>query len=78
MIVMNDGRFVPIKPPKCQSYSFDLTKAAYIYEELVRAWVILPDNTKKMPKHEELRGNKYCKIHYTFNHSIANCVQFIN
>ncbi|KAM1365125.1 hypothetical protein ACFX2F_043588 [Malus domestica] len=29
-----------------------------------------------MPKPEELRGKKYCKLHLTFNHSIANCVQF--
>ncbi|CAN6678414.1 unnamed protein product [Malus baccata var. baccata] len=75
-IVMNDGGFVPMKPPKYQSYSFDLTKAPEIYEELVRARVILPDSTKKMPKPEELRGKKYCKLHYTFNHSIVNCVQF--
>ncbi|KAM2151869.1 hypothetical protein ACFX1R_046273 [Malus domestica] len=31
-----------------------------------------------MPKPEELRGKKYCKLHYTFNHSITNCVQFRN
>ncbi|KAM1255522.1 hypothetical protein ACFX2G_030338 [Malus domestica] len=75
-IVMNDGGFVPMKPLKYQSYSFDLAKAPEIYEELVRVRVILPNNTKKMPKPEELRGKKYCKLHYTFNHSIANCVQF--
>mgnify|MGYP003366197102 CR=1 FL=1 len=38
--------------------------------------MILPNNTKNMPKLEELRAKKYCKLHYTFNHSIANCVQF--
>ncbi|XP_070675884.1 uncharacterized protein [Malus domestica] len=75
-IVMNDGGFVPMKPPKYQSYSFDLVKAPEIYEELVKARVIVPDSTKKMPKSEELRGKKYCKLHYTFNHSITNCVQF--
>ncbi|CAN6716684.1 unnamed protein product [Malus baccata var. baccata] len=75
-IIINDERFVPMKPPKYQSYSFDLAKAPEIYEELVQARVILPDNTKKMPKPEELRGKKYCKLHYTFNHSIANYVQF--
>ncbi|KAM2011898.1 hypothetical protein ACFX1T_023815 [Malus domestica] len=77
-IVMNDGGFVPMKPPKYQSYSFDLAKALKIYEELVRARVIVLDSTKKMPKPEELRGKKYCKLHYTFNHSITNCVQFID
>ncbi|KAM1518781.1 hypothetical protein ACFX1Z_021678 [Malus domestica] len=61
-IVMNDGGFVPMKPPKYQSYSFDLAKAPEIYEELVRARVIVPDSTKKMPKPEELRGKKYCKL----------------
>ncbi|KAM1001071.1 hypothetical protein ACFX2I_007640 [Malus domestica] len=76
--VMNNGGFVPMKPLKYQSYSFDLAKAPEIYEELVRARVILPDSTKKMPKPEELRGKKYCKLHYTFNHSITNCVQFID
>ncbi|CAN6696988.1 unnamed protein product [Malus baccata var. baccata] len=75
-IVMNDGGFVPMKPPKYQSYSFDLAKAPEIYKELVRARVTVPDSTKKMPKPEELRGKKYCKLHYTFNHSITNCVQF--
>ncbi|CAN6677334.1 unnamed protein product [Malus baccata var. baccata] len=75
-IMMNDGGFVPMKPHKYQSYSFDLARAPEIYEELVHARVILPDNTKKMPKPEELRAKKYCKLHYTFNHSITNCVQF--
>nr|XP_017187786.1 uncharacterized protein LOC108173374 [Malus domestica] len=36
----------------------------------------MPNNTKKLPKPEELREKKYCKPHYTFNHSITNCVQF--
>ncbi|KAM2357068.1 hypothetical protein ACFX1X_006076 [Malus domestica] len=75
-IVMNDGGFVPMKPPKYQSYSFDLAKALEIYEELEWARIILLDSTKKMPKPEELRGKKYCKLHYTFNHSITNYVQF--
>ncbi|KAM1777274.1 hypothetical protein ACFX11_043959 [Malus domestica] len=75
-IVMNDGGFIFMKPPKYQSYSFDLAKAPEIYEELVRARIILPDSNKKMSKLEELKGKKYCKLHYTFNHSIANCVQF--
>ncbi|CAN6716135.1 unnamed protein product [Malus baccata var. baccata] len=75
-VVMNDGGYIPMKPPKYQSYSFDLTKAAKIYEELVRARVIMPDSTKKKPKPEELKGKKYCNLHHTFNHSIANCVQF--
>ncbi|CAN6723761.1 unnamed protein product [Malus baccata var. baccata] len=73
-MVMNDNGFVPMKPPKYQSYSFDLTKASEIYEELVRARVIVPNSTKKMPKPEDLRGKKYCKLHYTFNYSITNCV----
>ena len=71
-VVMNDEGFVPMKPPKYQSYSFDLTKAAEIYEEFVRARVIVLDNTKKTPKPEDLRRKKYCKLHYTFNHSITN------
>ncbi|KAM1790317.1 hypothetical protein ACFX12_034400 [Malus domestica] len=49
---------------------------AKIYEELVQVKVIMPDSTKKFPKPEELRRKKYCKMHYTFNHSITNCVQF--
>ena len=75
-VVMNDGGFAPMKPPKYQSYSFDLTKSSEIYEKLVRARMIVPDNTKKMPRPEELIGKKYCKLQYTFNHSITNCVQF--
>ncbi|KAM1837065.1 hypothetical protein ACFX14_018908 [Malus domestica] len=47
-----------------------------IYEEFVRARVIVPDSTKKMPKPEELKRKKYCKLHYTSNQSITNCVQF--
>ncbi|CAN6687450.1 unnamed protein product [Malus baccata var. baccata] len=38
-IVMNDEGFVPMKPPKYQSYSFDLAKAPEIYEELFREWI---------------------------------------
>ncbi|XP_070668774.1 uncharacterized protein [Malus domestica] len=75
-VVMNDDGFVPMKPQKYPRYSFDLTKVAEIYEELVQVRVIVPNNTKKLPKPEELRGKKYCKLHYTFNHSITNCVQF--
>ena len=75
-VVMNDGGILPIKSRKYQSYSFDLTKAAKIYEELVRPRVILPICKKKMPKPEELRGKRYCKIHYNFNHFNANCVRF--
>ncbi|XP_050125792.1 uncharacterized protein LOC126603081 [Malus sylvestris] len=75
-VIMNYGGFISMKPPKYQSYFFNLTKAAEIYEELVRAKVIMPDNSKKLPKPEELRRNKYCKLHYTFNHSITNYVQF--
>ncbi|XP_068336662.1 uncharacterized protein [Pyrus communis] len=75
-VVMNDGGFVLMKSPKYQNYSFDLTKVVEIYEELVRTRVIVPDNTKKLPKPDELRGKKYCKLHCTFNHSITNCVQF--
>ncbi|KAB2636103.1 S2-RNase [Pyrus ussuriensis x Pyrus communis] len=63
-VVMNDGGFIPMKPPKYQSYSFDLTMASEIYEELVWARVIRKE------------GKKYCKLHYTFNHSITNCVKF--
>ncbi|KAM2523062.1 hypothetical protein PS1_029924 [Malus domestica] len=73
---MNDRGFIPIKPPKYQRYSFDLAKAPEIYEELVRARVIVPDSTKKMPKPEELKEKKYCKLHYTINHFITNYVQF--
>ncbi|KAM1733498.1 hypothetical protein ACFX11_019092 [Malus domestica] len=29
-----------------------------------------------MPKPEELKRKKYCKLHYTSNQSITNCVQF--
>ncbi|KAM0982172.1 hypothetical protein ACFX2A_015429 [Malus domestica] len=36
-IMMNDGGFVPMKPSKYQSDSFDLAKAPEIYEKLVRA-----------------------------------------
>ncbi|XP_068328113.1 uncharacterized protein [Pyrus communis] len=75
-VVMNDGGFVSMKPPKYQSYSFDLTKASEIYEVLVRARMIVPNSTKKMPKPENLRGKKYCKLHCTFNHFITNYVQF--
>ncbi|KAM1533821.1 hypothetical protein ACFX10_007684 [Malus domestica] len=63
-IVMNDGGFVPMKPPKYQSYSFDLAKALEIYEELVRARVIVPDSTKKMPKPKVLQVTLYLQPFY--------------
>ncbi|KAM2982014.1 hypothetical protein FF2_013268 [Malus domestica] len=54
-VVMNDEGFLPMKPPKYQAYLFDLTKTTKIYEELVRARMIVPNGIKKMPKPEELR-----------------------
>lgn len=73
-VAMNDRGFVPIKPLKFQSYSFELTKVADIYGELVKARVILLDSTMKFPKSEEIKSKKYCKNHYTFNHFITNFV----
>lgn len=43
---------------------------------MVKAKVIKLDPKMTMPKPEGIRGMKYCKVHYTFNHSIINCVKF--
>lgn len=43
-VVMKDGGFVTMKPPKFQTYSFISPKSANIYEELVKIRVTLLDS----------------------------------
>ncbi|BFG35131.1 hypothetical protein CerSpe_214060 [Prunus speciosa] len=69
------GGFVPYKQ-KHKSYSFDLSKAENIFDELLRGKVIKLDEKHVFPKQEEVKGKLFCKWHNSFSHAINNCVQF--
>ncbi|BFG34689.1 hypothetical protein CerSpe_209630 [Prunus speciosa] len=69
------GGFVPYKQ-KHKSYSFDLSKAKNIFDELLRGKVIRLDEKHVFPKQEEVKGKLFCKWHNSFSHAINNCIQF--
>lgn len=67
--------FVPYKQ-NYKSYSFDLSKSDGIFDEVIERKAFRLGPTQKMPKAEELRGNKDCKLHDSYSYSTNNCVQF--
>ncbi|KAM1344338.1 hypothetical protein ACFX2I_008312 [Malus domestica] len=57
-------------------YTFDITKAEAIFDQL-----LLAKNTKlrlghNIPKAEELKGKTYCKYHNSTKHATNNCFIF--
>ncbi|CAL8116151.1 unnamed protein product [Prunus armeniaca] len=69
------GGFIPYKQ-KRKSYSFDLSKAENIFDELLRGEAIKLDEKHIFPKPEELKNKMFCKWHNSFSHAINNCVHF--
>ncbi|KAI5351274.1 hypothetical protein L3X38_004165 [Prunus dulcis] len=65
---------VPYKQ-KHKSYSFDLSKAESIFNELLRGKVIKLDDKHVFPKWEEMKRKIFYKWHNSFSHAINNCVQ---
>ena len=57
-------------------YTFDITKADAIFDQLLLAKIIKLRPGHNIPKAEELKGRIYCKYHDSSKHTTNNCVVF--
>ncbi|KAM2295992.1 hypothetical protein ACFX1X_035838 [Malus domestica] len=57
-------------------YTFDITKAEAIFDQLLSAQIIKLRPGHNIPKAEELKGKTYCKYHNSTKHATNNCVIF--
>ncbi|KAM1195624.1 hypothetical protein ACFX2J_022083 [Malus domestica] len=57
-------------------YTFDITKADTIFDQLLSAKIIKRWPKHNIPKAKELKGKIYCKYHNSSKHTTNNCVVF--
>ena len=57
-------------------YTFDITKADAIFDQLLLAKIIRLRPGHNIPKAEELKGQIYCKYHDSSKHMTNTCVVF--
>ena len=57
-------------------YTFDITKADTIFDQLLLAKIIRLRPGHNIPKAEELKWRIYCKYHDSSKHATNNCVVF--
>ncbi|KAM1986984.1 hypothetical protein ACFX15_034306 [Malus domestica] len=57
-------------------YTFDITKADVILDQLLLAKIIKLRLGHNIPKAEELKGKTYCKYHNSTKHTTNNCTVF--
>ncbi|KAM2867361.1 hypothetical protein COP2_023288 [Malus domestica] len=57
-------------------YTFDITKAEAIFDQLLLAKNIKLQPGHNIPKAEKLKGKTYCKYHNSTKHATNNCVVF--
>ncbi|KAM1362425.1 hypothetical protein PS1_027780 [Malus domestica] len=57
-------------------YTFDITKADAIFDQLLLAKIIKLRPGHNIPKAEELKGKTYCKYHNSNKHTTNKCVMF--
>ncbi|KAM2922797.1 hypothetical protein COP2_039116 [Malus domestica] len=57
-------------------YTFDITKADAIFDQLLMVKIIKLGLEHNIPKAKELKGKTYCKYHNSNKHTINNCVMF--
>ncbi|KAM1322293.1 hypothetical protein ACFX2F_015280 [Malus domestica] len=57
-------------------YTFDITKADAIFDQLLLAKIIKLRLGHTIPKADELKGKIYCKYHNSSKHTTNNCVVF--
>ncbi|KAM2245632.1 hypothetical protein ACFXTI_006548 [Malus domestica] len=57
-------------------YTFDITKAEAIFDQLLSAKIIKLRSGHSIPKVEELKGRTYCKYHNSTKHATNNYVIF--
>ena len=59
-----------------KKYSFDVSKANEIFDQLMKEGLIKLPNGVTLPSYEELKGKSYCKWHNAWSHSTNNCLVF--
>ncbi|KAM1945513.1 hypothetical protein ACFX13_000493 [Malus domestica] len=70
-------RSTPKEPMKTSKvYTFDITKADAIFDQLLSAKIIKLRPGHTIPKVNELKGKIYCKYHNSSKHTTNNCVVF--
>ncbi|KAM2097233.1 hypothetical protein ACFX1R_020799 [Malus domestica] len=57
-------------------YTFDITKAYAIFDQLLLAKIVKLRPRHNIPKVEDLKGKTYCKYHNSNKHTINNYVVF--
>ena len=57
-------------------YTFDITKADVIFDQLLLVKIIKLRPGHNIPKAEDLKGKTYCKYHNPNKHTTNNCVIF--
>ncbi|KAM1757613.1 hypothetical protein ACFX11_006850 [Malus domestica] len=57
-------------------YTFDITKADEIFDQLLSAKIIKLQPGHTIPKAEELKEKIYCKYHNSSKHTTNNCIVF--
>ncbi|KAM1050315.1 hypothetical protein ACFX2A_032773 [Malus domestica] len=57
-------------------YTFDITKAEAIFDQLLSAKIIKLRPGHNIPKAEDFKGRTYCKYHNSTKHATNNCVIF--
>ncbi|KAM2527303.1 hypothetical protein TB1_024575 [Malus domestica] len=57
-------------------YTFDITKADAIFDQLLLAKIVKLRPGHNIPKAKDLKGNMYCKYHNLNKHTKNNCVIF--
>ncbi|CAI0374579.1 unnamed protein product [Linum tenue] len=65
----------PIQPRR---YSFDISKADLIFDQLYKDGQIKLTGGHNIPPPEKLKGKKYCKWHNSMSHATDSCVVFHN
>ncbi|CAL2270802.1 unnamed protein product [Prunus armeniaca] len=61
-----------------KSYTFDISKAEQIFDQLLKEKIIKLSNDHDIPSANELRNKTYCKFHNVWSHTTNNCSVFRN
>ncbi|XP_024199800.1 uncharacterized protein LOC112202998 [Rosa chinensis] len=69
-----DGTPLILTPTR--TYTFDITKADIIFDQLLAEKVIKLPNGHVIPKADETRNKSYCKFHNSWKHSTNNFVVY--
>ncbi|XP_058208165.1 uncharacterized protein LOC131321177 [Rhododendron vialii] len=61
-----------------RQYSFDLSKADQLFDELINQKIVTLSAGHIIPPEKDRKGKYYCKWHNSFRHNTNNCVTFRN